>query len=136
MGIRPKNNGLVIVNAQGQEMMKASALDRSLSRARFEDGLGLYDFNFVNSIDNKLIQVSDCIVGLLGKYYTYVNRIDFATAGKMLATITDEQKGALKLFSQIIKKSEDFCKLLLNSIESIEEHDIGAFILTNALFGP
>lgn len=95
-----------------------------------------YDFNFVNSIDNKLIQVSDCIVGLLGKYYTYVNRIDFATAGKMLATITDEQKGALKLFSQIIKKSEDFCKLLLNSIESIEEHDIGAFILTNALFGP
>ena len=68
----------------------------------------------------------------MGKYYTYVNRIDFATAGKMLATITDEQKGALKLFSQIIKKSEDFCKLLLNSIESIEEHDIGAFILTNA----
>lgn len=42
MGIRPKNNGLVIVNAQGQEMMKASALDRSLSRARLEDGLGLY----------------------------------------------------------------------------------------------
>lgn len=42
MGIRPKNNGLVIVNAQGQEMVKASALDRSLSRARLEDGLGLY----------------------------------------------------------------------------------------------
>jgi len=91
------------------------------------------NYCFVNSVDNPFIQVSDCIVGLLGKYYTYINGIDIDGAYKMLNTITSEQEQTLKLLAQIIYKSEKYSKLLLHSTESIEEREIGGYILANAL---
>lgn len=91
------------------------------------------NYNFVDSKDNPLVQVSDCIVGVLGKYYTYVNKIDIQEAYQMIEKLTPMQKSTLKLFAQIIKKSEDVSKLLLNSSESLEEHEVGAVILQNAL---
>jgi len=51
----------------------------------------------------------------------------------MFNAITTTQKSTLKLFAQLIKKSEDISKLLLHSSESLDEHDIGAFILNYAL---
>ena len=91
------------------------------------------NYCFVNSVDNPLIQVSDCIVGLWGKYYTYINGIDIDMANQMFETITSEQAYTLKLLAQIIYKSENYSKLLFNSTESIEEREIGGYILANAL---
>jgi hypothetical protein len=92
------------------------------------------NYSFIDSMSNPLIQVSDCIVGLLGKYYTYVNGINIVGAQHTLETLTYEQKVTLKLFVQIIKRSEDFSKLLLHSLESMEEHHVGAYILANAQY--
>lgn len=91
------------------------------------------NYDFVDSKDNQLIQLSDCVVGLLGKYYTFVNRISQKEAYEMFETITPVQISTLRLFAQVIKKSEDLSKLLLHSSESFDEHDIGAFILNTAL---
>jgi len=91
------------------------------------------NYSFIDSKDNPLIQVSDCIVGLLGKYYTFINRISLEEAYEIFNVITPTQKSTLKMFAQIIKKSEDLSKLLLNASESIDEHEIGAFVLHTAL---
>lgn len=110
---------------------------------KVEEVFGKYDFShggnknnnfsFVNSKDNLLVQVSDCAVGLIGKYYTYINSIDINGAYQMLRSITPKQKDTLRLFSSLIVKSENVSKLLLNSIQSIEEHDISSFILNYSL---
>lgn len=91
------------------------------------------NFSFVDSKDDPLVQVSDCIVGLLGKFYTYVNQIEVSEAYRLMEILTSTQKSTLKLFAQVIKKSEDKSKLLINSSESLEEHEVGAVILHNAL---
>ena len=93
----------------------------------------LENYEFVNSINTPLVQVSDCIVGLLGKYYTYTNSIDIYQDHKLFTIISDRQRKALRVLAQLIIKSERLSKLLLNSTESIEEHDISSFILRNAL---
>lgn len=89
------------------------------------------NFSFVDSKNSPLTQVSDCVVGLYRKYYAYINSIHICQAQHMLETISDEQRNALHLFVKLFYKSENISKLLFNSCESIEEHDIGAFILHN-----
>ena len=92
-----------------------------------------YNVSFVNSKENLLIQVSDCIVGLVGKYYTYVNSIDISGAHQMLLSISPKQKTTLQLFTQLILKSENMSKLLLHSTASMQEHDVSALILNSCL---
>lgn len=93
----------------------------------------LENYKFVNSISSSLVQVSDCIVGLLGKYYTYTNSLDIYQAHQLFTILSDRQRQTLRVFAQLIMKSEQLSKLLLNSTESIEEHDVSSFILRNAL---
>ena len=106
-----------------------------------EDILNKYDFylgdtqiknySFVDSMSNPLIQVSDCVVGLLGKYYTYVNAISYLPLSKVFETYTDKQKNTLKLFSKLFYKSESVSKLLFNACESREEHATSSAIIDN-----
>ncbi len=108
-------------------------------KEQFNKDLLLYEgkkadnYFFVDSKDSALIQVSDCLVGLLGKYHTYINEIDIREAQQMLNTITPEQKNTLSLFAQLVKRSENYSKLLFNSSNSLEERKINSFILANAL---
>lgn len=91
------------------------------------------NYCFANSISNPYIQISDCVVGLLGKYYTYINSLNLFQAQCLFKTISEKQLNALRLFAKLIIKSETLSKLLLNSVESIEEREIGGFILQSAL---
>ena len=84
---------------------------------------------FVNSVDVPLVQVSDCVVGLMGKYFEFLNGCDIHQAQQLLNTLTSEQYGTLNLLIKLMKKSENLSKLLFCSVESREEHDVGAFIL-------
>lgn len=90
------------------------------------------NYHFVNSINTPLVQVSDCVVGLLGKYYSFINSLDIWQAYRLFENISQKQRNTLQLFAKIIMKSESLSKLLLNSVESIEERAIGGFILQNS----
>lgn len=90
-------------------------------------------FKFVDSKDQPLIQISDCIVGVLGKYYTFINNISINEANDMFNNITPIQKCTLNLFAKILKKSEDYSKLLFHSCASLHEQEIDNFILSRAL---
>lgn len=89
-------------------------------------------FSFTDSKNNIYVQISDCIVGLLGKYFTYINSINMNEAHQMINNISLKQKKTLQLFASLISKSERKSKLLLGSCESIEEHDVSSAILVNA----
>lgn len=93
----------------------------------------LKNYCFVNSISSPLVQVSDCVVGFLGKYYTYINSLNLLQAHKLFETLSDKQRKTLHTFAEFVIRSERLSKLLLNATESIEEHDISGFILQNAL---
>jgi len=97
------------------------------------NGAKASNYRFDNSKNHPLIQVSDCIVGLLGKYFTFVNSINFGDINHILEKISPTQRHALKTFAQVMHKSENKSKLLHNSFQSLEEHDIGAAILYRAL---
>lgn len=110
-----------------------SQIEEQFKKYRFLHGANKADnFNFIDSICSPLVQVSDCVVGLIGKYYTYINSINLKQVQQLFESITPEQKQTLNLFAQVIYKSENFSKLLLHSVQSIEEHDVGAYILQHA----
>lgn len=87
------------------------------------------NYQFVNSVDVPLVQISDCVVGLMGKYFEFLNGCDICQMQRLLNTLTPEQCDTLSLLIKLIKKTENLSKLLFCSVESREEHDVGAFIL-------
>ncbi|MCI8545039.1 MAG: hypothetical protein HFH09_02275 [Bacilli bacterium] len=93
----------------------------------------LENYHFMNSQSNIYIQISDCIVGLLGKFYTYINDLDKIKVQSLFKTISAKQLNTLKLFAKIIIKSENLSKLLLHSVESINERETAEYILWMAL---
>jgi hypothetical protein len=97
------------------------------------DGIKADNYKFDNSKSHPLIQVSDCVVGLLAKYYTYINKINIDETYKILKTLSPTQRRTLKLFEQVLRKSEEISKLLFNAVESLEEHEIGTAILYEAM---
>jgi len=87
------------------------------------------DYQFVNSVDTPLVQVSDCVVGLMGKYFEFLNGCNVHQLQQILDALTSRQRATLSWLIKTIKKSENLSKLLFCSVESREEHDVGAFIL-------
>lgn len=87
------------------------------------------NYKFVDSKEEPLVQISDCIVGLVGKYYTYINSINTNDIYEMLNSITPKQRRTLSLFSSTIMRSENVSKLLIHSVQSDEEHDLSSTIL-------
>lgn len=97
------------------------------------DGIQYKNFDFIDSKDSPLIQVSDCIIALVGKYQTFINNLDPTTIEDTLSCLNPQQKNNLKLFAQIIKKSLDISDLLVHSVNSSESGEIDDIILDQAL---
>lgn len=87
------------------------------------------NYEFVNSVNTPLIQVSDCVVGLMGKYFEFLNGCNVHQLQQILDALTSQQRATLSLLIKTMKKSENLSKLLFCSVESREEHDVGAAIL-------
>lgn len=81
------------------------------------DGIPLNNYTFVDSSSNTLIQISDCVVGFLGKFFTYINSIDMQEAQQLRNRLNEKQLKTLNLFSNLIAKSNQLSKALFYSIE-------------------
>lgn len=64
------------------------------------------NYCFVDSKDNQLIQLSDIIIGLIGKFYNFINENSIDEIIKQLGKINENQQNTLKLFFQILMESE------------------------------
>lgn len=82
------------------------------------------NYSFEDSKQSPLIQISDCIVGLLGKFFAFINKISLKEAYLLPYKLTDKQLDTLRLFTKVIFKSELLSQTLYTSIWPIESWDI------------
>lgn len=79
------------------------------------------NYSFVDSKDNQLIQLSDIIIGLIGKFYTFINENSISELKEQLGEIDNSQQNTLKLFSQILFESEKRNKAYIHLTVSNDE---------------
>lgn len=107
-------------------------IKESLKKYNFCNGnTQLSNYTFVDSISNPLIQISDCVVGFLGKFFTYINSIDILEAQQLPQKLNEQQLKTLGLFSKLITKSEKLSKILFCSIQPIKNYDLVRDLLLN-----
>lgn len=76
---------------------------------------------FVDSKDNQLIQLSDIIIGLIGKFYNFVNENSLPDIKKQLDQLDKRQQKTLKLLNQVLFESEKKNKAYIHLIISNDE---------------
>ncbi|GEM_PF-1345215 len=96
------------------------------------------NFTFKDSLEEEFIQISDVVVGLLGRFFTYVEELNSELANskitqKLIASIIkfdNTQKGNFLLLIKILKKSYDKNKLFFYSENTFVQKNNLDFILS------
>jgi len=70
------------------------------------DNFKIENYSFIDSRDNLLIQLSDIIVGLIGKFYNYINDNTLEKLRVNIKSLNGTQKDNLKLFNKLLYDSE------------------------------
>ena len=83
----------------------------------FEEGVTNYEF--VNSKDNTMIQISDLVAGLLGKMFTFINSIPNKDMRKTVTSLNDTQIVNCLAFNGLRIKSDLRNKGLLHSVTAL-----------------
>lgn len=81
------------------------------------------DYQFNVSHDNLFIQVSDVVAGVFQKYFAYLNANRIEDIKNVRDNLNPIQKANLKLFRELINKSDSENKQLLFYVMSMLEHE-------------
>lgn len=81
----------------------------------------LKSYSFVDSKGNKHLQASDIIVGLVGKFHTFLNTSSFGVLQEALLRLNSIQEHNLMLLMKLFDKAHNKNLAFLHSIASIEE---------------
>ena len=88
------------------------------------------NISFKNSRDEDLIQISDCVVGLLAKLYEYAyQKKDINEIRKDLIKLDSKQKSTLELLRKVLSKSIEKSELLFCNFESPQKANNISYIL-------
>lgn len=93
-------------------------------------GNGATNYEFVNSKDNTMIQISDLVAGLLGKMFTFINSIPNNVMRKTVTGLNNVQIINCLVFNGLRMKSDMRNKGLLHSTTAI-----GLLDKLNCFFG-
>lgn len=80
---------------------------------------GITNYEFINSKDNTMIQISDLIAGLLGKMFTFINSIPVKDMRKTVLKLNTVQINNCLGFNELRKKSDSRNKGFLHSLTTI-----------------
>lgn len=80
---------------------------------------GVIDYEFINSKNNTMIQLSDLVAGLLAKMFTFINSISDNSMLKVVTELNDTQLINCINFNKLRMKSDSRNKGLLQSITAI-----------------
>ncbi len=101
-----------------------------LTSLEMSDGeVPLRHFQFVNSHSEPGVQLSDPVVGLLGKFFTYLNRTPMGELHQDMNGLSDQQRRSLALLSRLLDKSTDQCLGFAQYIISAEDRHRAHFVL-------
>lgn len=82
-------------------------------------GKEVKNFEFVNSKNNTMIQISDLVSGILGKMFTFINTIPNSAMRKKVRELDDVQIANCRAFNGLRTKSDLRNKGLLHSTTAI-----------------
>lgn len=86
------------------------------------------NYEFIDSKQNELIQLSDILAGFLGKYFSYLNSLAEEKVYETLHRLTLLQKQNLVLLKNLVKKSEQKNPYFLHSIVPMD------YFVKNSIF--
>jgi len=89
------------------------------------------NFEFQNSKTNDLIQLSDIIVGLLGKLFEYISEVDFNQLNQLKNTLDNQQTNNLIQIVKLIDNSNRQSTALIHTIQSLVDRDKLTLLLTS-----
>ncbi|KON10968.1 hypothetical protein FDF50_12040 [Clostridium botulinum] len=79
----------------------------------------LLNYAFVDSKKDRLIQISDALIGLLGKFFEFIDNIKENEFLDLLMDATDKQKKNLKIIAELIDKAEKKHITLIYNVNDI-----------------
>ena len=91
----------------------------------------LINCDFIDSKTDKLVQISDAIVGILGKMFEFIDSISESEFLDLLSEATDKQRKNLKIISDLIDRAEQKHITLIHNVNDINlTQRRGRFLLT------
>jgi hypothetical protein len=111
-------------------------LDDERQIEAYLEGLQLRDgdqplrhYRFANSQSEAGIQLSDPVVGLLGKLFTYINRTPLDSIEEELERLSDQQQRSLVVLARLLDHSTDECPAFAQYVISAEDQQRAHFVL-------
>ena len=83
-------------------------------------GEKLSNFKFIDSKKERLIQISDVWVGLLGKLFAELDQSTPEMIISKMESLTQEQKECIRIINSLVDRSERLHRGLIQSVNSIE----------------
>ena len=91
----------------------------------------LINYDFIDSKTDKLVQISDAVVGILGKMFEFIDSISESEFLDLLSEATDKQRKNLKIISVLIDRAEQKHITLIHNVNDINlTQRRGRFLLT------
>ncbi|QWC23635.1 DUF3800 domain-containing protein [Bacillus haikouensis] len=84
------------------------------------DGVRLDNYKFIDSKTERLIQVSDVWVGLLGKLFFILDASTPYSIKSKMESLTVQQKECVRIINSLINSSERLHRALIQNVNSIE----------------
>lgn len=88
----------------------------------------LENFIFVDSRDKPWVQVSDALVGLLGKFFSFVNRTPIPAIEVAVAGLQPSQRSALDTLTRLVDRSAEACPAFVHYVVSLEDRRRAAIL--------
>lgn len=84
------------------------------------NGQKLSNFKFIDSKKERLIQISDVWVGLLGKIFSELDQSTPEMIMSKMESLTQEQKDCIRIINSLIDRAERLHRGLIQNVNSIE----------------
>jgi hypothetical protein len=94
-----------------------------------DDDKEMDNFRFVHSENYPGIQLSDVAIGLLGKYFTFLNSTDWETLEFAKDTLNERQRNNIARLNTLIDKSIAENPIFFHSVLCIDDHRKSEFFL-------
>ena len=97
-------------------------IQKAISPFRLMNGDREMDFTFVDSKKVPEIQISDVVVGFLGKYFAFIEKTPYSALIRIRQSLTSTQKKNLQLMRDLIKISDTISNNLLFRITTLDSN--------------
>lgn len=97
-------------------------IEKELKKIKiFKGKTEINNYYFLDSKSEDLIQVSDCVVGVIGSFYKWINNISSEDVGNLDKILNEDEKYTLNMLARLIKKSQQVSIYFVSQIISMSE---------------